>query len=656
MDQIFIEILLLLGSAVVFVTLFQRLQIPSSLAYLLVGLLLGPYTDGPIIDTGHIQSIAEFGIIFLLFTIGLNFSLSRMLAQGRHVLLLGTGQVVLTTILAGGIAWFTGLSPTAAFVIGAVFAQSSSTIITKQLAEQGEDHSRHGQLGITISVFQDVTSVPFLVLIPVLGSGVGAFELTTSLSFALGQAVLAFLLVFLSGRWLLRPLFHLVAARRSAELFTLTVIFVCLIAAWTTYSLGLSMPFGGFLAGMVLAETEFKHQVESTIRPFRDVLLGLFFIGIGMLFNPGATLDVWHLALSGTLILLLSKIIIIVPLFYGAGIDLLTSWRTALTLAVGGEFGFALLAIAIQSKVIGASTGQVALSSVLLSMIIAPFLIRYNYAIADFFASSATVRKDEDAPQIDIETAETLDEHVIIYGYGRIGQSVGNLLEDEHIPFVAVDLDPSIVREAHIAGEPVYIGNSANPDLLETLGIARARLLVISHEDLPSSLEALRHARNLRPDIPIMVRTRDETHVEELREAGATEVVPETLEASLMIASQALILLDVPFARVMRRIEEQRKDHYRLLRELFPSESMIFENPEFRHADRLRPIKLPEDSPAIGHCLADFELDGVVVTALVREGKRQLSPSPDTTLEAGDVLVLFGSPEDLDRISQELLQ
>jgi CPA2 family monovalent cation:H+ antiporter-2 len=649
------QILLLLGTAVAVVVTFQRLHIPSSLGYLLVGVLLGPHTAGPVIQTEQIEGLSEFGIVFLLFTIGLNFSLPQIHALRNQVLGLGTGQVLLTTAGVGAIAWLAGLSPAAAFVVGAVFAQSSTTIISRQLTEQGEEHSRHGRLGIAMSVFQDVTAVPFVVIIPTLAVATEANAVAGLLGWALAKAVLAFALVLFAGRWLLRPLFHLVAARRSAELFTLTVLFVSLIAGATTHSLGLSMAFGAFLAGMMLGETEFRHQVESAIRPFRDVLLGLFFVAIGMLFDPASLPQVWHWAVAGTVVLLGVKTVLVAQIVQWPGFDKLTAWRTGLLLAVGGEFGFALLAIAIGAGVVDQHLGQIVLTTVLLSMIVAPFLIRHNRALAVRIVPRRARQPDIEIPRASVETTGQMRDHVIICGYGRIGQSVAHFLEEEHIPYVALDLDPARVRQAHIAGEPVFYGDSAERDMLEAVGLGSARLLVISHEDVAAAHKVLHHARALRPELPVMVRTRDESRVEELRRAGASEVVPETLEAGLMIASHALMLLGVPHARLERRIQEQRASRYRLLREYFRGDTALAGDAQETSADRLRAVLLPEDSPAVGRTLGQIGFDGVLVTALVRGGHRMLAPPLDTGLAAGDALVLFGTPDDLERAERALL-
>ncbi len=654
MEQQFVQIVVLLAVAVAIIAAFQRLHIPTSLGYLIVGFVVGPYTVGPVIDSQQIHALAEFGIVFLLFTIGLNFSIPQIHAMRNVLLGLGTGQIVLTTVIVGLLGWLAGLSPAAAFVIGAVFAQSSTTVISKQLAEQGEEFGRHGRLGTAMSVFQDVMAVPFLVVIPVLGGAVGAAALFSALGWAMAKALLAFAAVFFAGRWVLRPLFHLVTERRSPELFTLTVLLVSLAAAWTSKELGLSMAFGAFLAGMVLGETEFRHQVDASIRPFRDVLLGLFFIGIGMLFDPASLPAVWHWALIGAAVLMLSKIVIVAQIVRWSGIDPQTAWRTGLLLAVGGEFGFALLAIALTSGAIDSLTSQIALTSVLFSFIAAPLLIRYNHVIAKVIAGRSEPHEDVAALRIDPAAAGELNGHVIICGYGRIGQSLGHFLEEENIPYVAIELGSTRVREARFAGEPVFFGDSGDRDVLDTLGLDMARLVVISHEDLASARRALDHIKRRRPDLPVMVRTRDETHVEELRAAGATEVIPETLEAGLMIASHALFLLNVPLVRIMRRVQEQRASRYRLLREYFSGDAIAQNDGEWR-GDRLHSVLVVDDSPAVNHALADFDTDGVVVTALVRQGERKLRPTPDTELLAGDALVLFGSPDDLQRAERALL-
>lgn len=364
---------------------------------------------------------------------------------------------------------------------------------------------------------------------------------------------------------------------------------------------------------------------------------------------------IWGRVLLGAAVLLLSKILLVAAVVRAAGVDPLTAWRTALLLAVGGEFGFALLSLALADGAIDSDTGQVVLYAVLLSIIVAPFLIRYNHAIASLVARAAPRDVKAAVPGAGPVQTGSLAGHVVICGYGRMGQSVGNFLEAEGIPYVALDLDSDRVRQAHLAGEPVFYGDASEGGVLDALGLARARLVVISHNDIAAARRILHHVRRERPGLPVMVRTVDETHVEELRAAGATEVIPETLEASMMVASTALLLLDVPLVRVVQKIREQRETRYRLLRESFAGHSGLFGEMVERQ-DRLRTVVLPAESASAGQPLGAVVDDGVVVTALVREGVRRLNPGADTVLAGEDILVLFGAPEDLDRAERELLR
>lgn len=552
------QILLLLAMAITVVVTFQRLHVPTSLGYLLVGVIVGPHTLGPTVSIPEFQTLAEFGVVFLLFTIGLNFSLPQLQALRHQVFGLGTGQVVFTTLLVGIIVWLAGLPVAAAFVFGAVFAQSSTTIIASILNERGEENTKHGRLGLAMSVFQDVTAVPFLVIIPVLGTSVAAGVLAGTLGWALAKAALAFALVFIAGRWLLRPLFHLVSERRSLEMFTLAVLLIALLAAWTTNSLGLSLAFGGFLAGMMLGETEFRHQVESSIRPFRDVLLGLFFIGIGMRFDPTAIPPIWHWALLGALLILASKTLIVAAMVRRTGVDTQVAWRTGLLLSVGGEFGLALVAIALDTNVIDMQLGQIAISSVLLSMIAGAVLIRFNGVIASRLVSAPRI-ETPDSPEL----SETPEQQVVIGGYGRVGHTIAVLLHSSGIPFVAFDTDPKQVAKGRRDGLPVYYGDISDPGLLEAIHVERASLIVITADGSTTALRALSYLRRTCPQVPVVARARDLETSAQLLHAGAVHAYPETIEASLRLGATALQILQVPSADVDQVIQGVRDWGYK---------------------------------------------------------------------------------------------
>lgn len=569
LEQFFPQVLLLLSTSVLVIIAFQRMRIPSSLAYLLVGVLLGAYTPGPVISDEPLKSLAEFGIVFLLFTIGLNFSLPQLYAL-RHVLLgAGTAQVVLTTAVVAVIVWSLGLDPAAAFIVGAVFAQSSSTILSKQLAEQHEDNTSYGRTSIAMSVFQDVTAVPIVVIIPVLATAATGFSaMGIALGSAFFNALLAFALVFGLGRWLLRPLFQLITVQHSAELFTLTVLFVSLTAAWVSQAFGLSLAFGAFLAGMVLGETEFRHQVESTIRPFRDVLLGLFFIAIGMLINPAQIPAIWHLALAGAALLMVVKAVLVAMILrFFSKEDLVTAWRTGWLLAVGGEFGFAILAIALPEGVIDARTSQIALTSVLFAMIFSPFLIRYNGGLAQVcslpFRRQAPVPDSPAAP-----AACNLAQHVILCGYGHSGQAIGRFLQEDNIPFLALDINPDALDQCPWRGTQSFYGDATEHDILEAVGVSQARLIVITFDDADAVFRCLHNIRALNPTVPVMVDAREADHMEQFKAAGANEVIPKSLESNLMLAAHALGMLGMPMSKVLKRLRRQWKDSYPLLNEL----------------------------------------------------------------------------------------
>lgn len=557
MMEYLVQIILLLAAAITVVVIFQRLHIPTSLGYLIVGMMLGPHTIGPVVSMPELETLAEFGIVFLLFTIGLNFSLPQMHALRHQILGLGTGQVALTTLVVGILMWLAGLPIPVAFVFGATFAQSSTTIIASLLAEQGEENTQHGRLGLAMSVFQDVTAVPFIVIIPVLGVSVSAHVLAGMLGLALAKAVFAFALVFFAGRWLLRPLFHLISERKSIEIFTLAVLLVALLSAWVTNSLGLSLAFGGFLAGMILGETEFRHQIESSISPFRNVLLGLFFIGIGMRFNPAAIPPIWHWALLSALLIVTSKTLIVAAMMRRVGGDLRTAWRAGLMLSVGGEFGLALVAIALDSNVINMELGQVAITSVLLSMVIGALLIRFNGRIATWL-----VKTPQTTPQDIAELQETEQKQVVIGGYGRVGHTIAVLLHSFGVPFVAFDTDPKRVAQGRADGHQVWFGDISDPGLLSTIHVERAALVVIAVGKPDPALSAVSYINRTCPQVRVIVRVRDLETSARLLAAGAAHAYPEMIESSLRLGMTALKMLDVASSDIDEIVQSVRDRGY----------------------------------------------------------------------------------------------
>lgn len=655
--DVLFEVLGLLLAAVIAVALFRRFRLPAILAYLVTGVALGPYGFGVIPENENTSLLAEFGVVFLMFTVGLEFSLPQMIAMRREVLLLGGSQVVGTTLVVMLLLWAFGLTLEGAFVIAGAIAMSSTAIVIKQLAEQLELNSRHGRLSVGILLFQDLAVVPFLVIIPTLAAGNDG-GLGAELAWALVKGFIASAGMLAAGHWLLRPLFREVAQSHSAELFTLTVLLFSLAAAWLTNLSGLSLALGAFLAGMMLAETEYRHQVEADIRPFRDVLLGLFFVTVGMMLDTRAVWEYLPWVIAGVVGIVTVKLLLTMLMCVMLKVENGVALRTAAALAQGGEFGLALLSLGLRDSLLPEPVFQVALAAMIISMAFGPTLIRYNGAIAKrIFARS--YGQDRQHIRDEIATgAEELSGHIIICGFGRIGQNVARFLEQEKFDYVALDLDPIRVQEARAAGVRVFYGDTTHKDILEAAGFHRARIVVISLDDPHAALKMLVQIRTMRQDIPILVRTRDDAYLDKLQQAGATEVVPETLEASLTLVAHLLFLLHVPVERITSNVQSVRNDRYQMLRQFFPGEHVPPSSDAQHHREVLHAVGLPEGAYAVGHTPAELSLDklDVIITAVRRDDERPTRPRSDMMLKAGDVVVLYGTPENLEHAESVLLK
>lgn len=566
------DILIMFAATVTFVVVFLRLRLPPILGYLCVGVLMGPYGLGVIADTEHIRAFAEFGVVFLLFSIGLEFSLPLLMRMKLAVLGFGGLQVLLTTLITAIISVYLGISLDTALVIGGVVTMSSTALVISQLSAQMELHTHHGRNTVGILLFQDVMVIPFLILVAHLTTAASDFSPFVTIASALVEGILVLLLILLLGRRVLRPLFRGIARFKSTELFTLTVLLVTLGAAWITHQMGLSLALGAFVAGMMLGETEFRHQVEAEIRPFRDVLLGLFFITIGMLFNIQLLPQVWPWVLLLLSALVLFKLILVTGLCRLMGCDGSVALRTGIILAHGGEFGFAILMLALSGDLLPADYGQVILAALLISMAMAPLLIRFNGQLVSLILPTiSSIDQQASINQI-ADSANDLSGHVIICGYGRAGQNIATILKDEDISFIAMDLDPLLVQSAIKMNEPVIYGDASHLDLLKAAGLSRAAAVVFCLDNVNAALKVLPQVRHIEPDIPILVRAPDNSQLNQLQEAGATEVIPEIMEASLMISSHLLLILKLPISRVFSKMRQVQKKRYSLLRKYFPDE------------------------------------------------------------------------------------
>jgi len=652
------QALILLAGSVFLVTLVRRLALPTSLAYLCVGLVLGPHALGVVSDSGTTRLLAELGVAFLLFTLGLEFSLPRMLAMRREVFGLGALQVIATTAGFAALANLLGIGWLTATVVGGAIAMSSTALLLQQLTERAEINRTHGRLAFAMLLFQDLAFVPFFALGAMLAAGQDRFPLSQS-AVALLSGVLALVGVLAAGRWLLRPLFHEIAHSRLRELFTLTVLLVVLASAYVSHLAGLSFALGAFLAGMMLAETEYRFQIDAAIRPFRDLLLGLFFVSVGMLLNLHllGRLSELAIALAMLVTLVVLKALIAALVTWPFAHSRFKALRTGIVMSIGGEFGIALCTVLLQGGLVPEGLGEPLLVAIVLSMVLSPVILNNNKRVARFLlrehapALTAAAREEEATQEI------AQREHVILCGFGRVGQNVARVLERQGFEYIALDLDPARIRAARQAGDPVMFGDSADEEMLARAGIAHANAVVISFSDPATALGILRSARRMHPDLPVLVRTADDSRLKELQDAGATDVVPETFEASLMLVSHVLMLLHVPVSRVVRTLGEIRAGRYAVLRNIVRRGDARVVDETSEHHEEIKSVVVPPGAWAVGHSLSEVRDRGVAVTftGVRRHGILGREPSGETVLRDGDIVVIYGQPEELERAEAVLL-
>ncbi|MBK7849495.1 MAG: cation:proton antiporter [Zoogloea sp.] len=649
-------VLVLLAGAVLVVGIFRSLNLPPVLGYLMVGAAVGPHAMNLMPDTGGARYLAEFGVVFLMFSIGLEFSLPRLYSMKRIVFGLGSMQVLGCIVVVTLVGALAGLGWGPSFALGGTLAMSSTAIISKLLSDRLELDSRHGRETIGVLLFQDLAVVPLLILIPALSKP--AEEMLTTLALATVKAVVMLGLVLFLGQKVMRRWFFEVARQRSAELFMLNVLFITLGLAWLTESAGLSLALGAFLAGMLISETEYRYHVEEDIKPFRDVLLGLFFVTVGMF------LDVGQIILSLPAVLaMLGALLLVKFLLAGVASRVMgspqgTAARTGLWLCAGGEFGFVLLSQIDAARLLPPALSQVIVAALVLSMLLAPLIVQYSEKLVLRLVPSEWMSRSLQLTNIATQSM-FVDKHAILCGFGRNGQYLGRLLEQEGITYIALDLDPERVREAAAAGETVVFGDAAKRETLMAAGIARASVVVVTYADTDAALRAMSQIRACRPDVPVVVRTADEVDLDKLRQAGAAEVVPEAVESSLMLASHALALLGVPMPRILKRIREVRAERYHLLRGLYRGGDHLHEEAiEERQQPRLHSVVMAAGAHAIGHSLEELRLreTGVEVSAVRRQRIRVVDPTPETRIELDDVLVLLGTPSQLASAESRLFK
>ena len=651
--------LLYLLAAVLGVAACRWLRLPAILGYLVVGVLMEPHTLGLAFgqDADSIKKLGEYGVVFLMFVIGLEFNLPKLHAMRRHVFGLGLAQVVLTMLIVTGSALLlTRLAPghwaiswQAALALSGAVAMSSTAIVVKLMADRLELESAHGQRVMGVLLLQDLAVVPLLVLIPALGAP--PEKLFVALALAGVKAVALITLLLWGGQRVMRWWLTLVARRKSQELFVLNLLLMTLSLAWLTELAGLSLALGAFICGVLISETEFKLQVESEIRPFHDVLLGLFFITIGMLLDWRLVFIQWPLVLLLLVVPVLFKLGLVALLARLLGASAGVALRTGLYLAQAGEFGFVLLTLTRREGLVAPELFNPILAAMVLSMLATPFIIMASNRIVLRLVASEWLQQSLQMTNIARQAINTSG-HVLICGYGRSGQGMAHVLEQQGIATMALDLDPDRVRLAVAAGDAVAYGDAAKPQALMAAGVARARAVVLTFLDATAALKVLAAVRALAPQVPVIVRTQTDRDLDKLLAAGATEVVPESQEGSLMLAGHALALVGVPMRRVIRIVRDQRDARYSLLRGYFHGADDASEDE--LEEERLHSLTVPD--AAIGRRLADLlgELGDVRVISVRRRFGGPLKPDDDSPLQGGETLVLSGKAEALSAAERAL--
>lgn len=641
-------IVVLLGTAVAAVVLFRRLGMPPILAYLLCGLAAGPFGFGWVSNTDGIQHLAEFGIVFLLFTLGLEFSIPRLMTLRRIVFGAGPLQVALTGLAVFAIMRLLGFDYTPSLITACALSLSSTAIVIRDLISRGSVNTGYGRTSTGILLFQDLAAVIMLVMLPILTQE-NSGPMWSVASLTLGKSLLLFAGIYVIGRWVLPRMLEETGRARSDEVFVMTALLLALLAAWVTHWLGLSMALGAFLAGMMLGESHFRHQIEADLRPFRDLLLGLFFISVGMLVDPNLFADQWHWIILAAAALMLFKGLLIFTLLRLLKERSDTAMRSGLILSQAGEFGFVLVALGVSHQLITPDKAGLLVSIVVLTMVFTPALLDNSGRLTRRLLQRWQ-RIPEDTPISD----ETRN-HVILCGYGRVGQNLMRYLNSFHMKAVAVDRDLVRLQEASAAGEHILFGDSSRKEILVNAGIQHARLLVVTFDDPRLAERILHTARELNPNIRILVRTRDDTYLDALIDAGAEEVVPEVLEASLMLVAHALMMLDVPFDRVMATLRKTRRERYRMLQGYYHGDTLPTTDSAGNPYRLLHAVTLSDKARGIGRSIARCALRDVEIRAVKRDDQTLESPDPELVLEPGDTVILYGPLEAVEAAENRLL-
>ena len=549
-------VLIILAAAIAVVSVFRRARFSPVIGYLFAGVLIGPHGLGLIRELETVAELAEFGVVFLLFAIGLDLSFPRLFAMRRNVFGMGTLQVVISAAVIVTLARLAGLPVPEALVLGGGLALSSTAVVMRILQDEGAVHTRAGRMAFAVLLLQDLAVVPLLTIVPLLGGEGGT--VVRDLGIAAAKAAAALVIIVAAGRLLLRPVLRAVAAARTSELFTAITLFVALGVSWATALAGLSMALGAFLAGLLISETEYRHQVEADIAPFRGLLLALFFMTIGMGIDVRLLAHSAGVVAAGVGVLLLVKAAVAAVLARAFGQPPGTALFVGFALAQAGEFGFVLVTLGMRGGAVSDRVGGLAMLVIAISIALTPLLMMAGYA-----AARRVHRHPGGDPLAELEgEAGDLRGHALLLGLGRAGRTIARLLEATEREYVALDHDPEAVAAGRRMGIPVFFGDASRSEVLRAAGLGRASAVVVTLDDSPSAARAVRAIRAEDGDVPVVVRARDTSQCDPLQEAGATAVVPELVEGSLQLGGRLLRALGEPDDAVQAALAEMRENSY----------------------------------------------------------------------------------------------
>lgn len=649
------ELLIILAATVSIVSLFQKLRLPAIVGFLLAGVLTGPDGLGWIRNPDQIKTLAEIGVVLLLFTIGLELSLERLLPVNRTVIWAGGLQVLLTTLLVSVISLILGYGIRVGIFYGFLVSLSSTAIVLKIYSDRRETGALHGRLTTAVLLFQDLCLVPMMLLLPVLGESRGASIVL--IGWTLTKALLALVVIIVAARLVLPWVLHQVALLRSRETFVLFVAFACLGTAWLTSQSGLSLALGAFIAGLVISESELSHQIVADIIPLRDCFSGIFFISIGMLLRLDFLMQYLSAALLNLVLMIGIKASVLFVIFWWLYRSLRLGAVLGLSLAQIGEFSFILAEAGQGYGLLTAEGEQAFLAASILSMVAAPFLIQSVHGLAFGLDTQLGGALGKGTPGEGRGEEDLITGHVIVVGYGLNGQNLSRVVKEVGIPYRVLDMDPDLVERARREGVPVSFGDGTRVEILQQMGIERAWVLVIAISDPVATARMVSQARRLRDDLYIIVRTRYVAEIDRLYGLGANQVIPEEFETSVEIFARVLQEYHVPRNVISLQVDLIRKEHYGALRGLRLQAKRLDELSQFLAGTTTDTYLVLEGSPAVGKSLEEIDLrsrSGVTVIAVVRDGKSTQNPGPGFALAAGDVLVLLGAHKELDEAAQIL--